>query len=174
MSIQDVNLMFTGRGTSGYAPTVNGQVNQAPFTIDTAPLGLPSGSGGASTPGYNAGVNANAGRDLGIGGEMWIEVLVTVAVTSSSTANVYWNLNTDSTATLTTPVILLTSASVAKATLLAGYTWRYQLPQSLVYKRYLGLDIEIVTTDLTAGTFEGKLLMNIQASDLYDSGILVQ
>lgn len=176
MAIIDANNYFTGIGTAGYSPTVASQANIAPFTIDTAPLGLPTGSGGGSTPGYNAGSSINAGRDLGIGGEMWIEVLVTAAVTSASTASVYVNLVTDSTATIaTTTNILLTSPTIAKATLVANYImWRAQLPASLSYLRYIGLDFEIVTTNLSAGTFEGKLVTNIQQSDLYLSGIGVQ
>lgn len=171
MSIQDSQLMFTGRGTSGYAPTTATD-NYAPFTIDTAPLGLPSGSGGASTPGYNAGVSANAGRDLGIGGEMWLEVLVTAAVAQSANSATF-KLVTDGDATMGSPVVLLSSPAFTAAQLIAGFAFRTQLPQSLVYERYLGLDVAILTTAWTAGTVEGKLLVNIQASDLYDTGFAV-
>lgn len=171
MSIQDGLLMFTGRGTSGYAPTTATD-NIAPFTIDTSPLGLPSGSGGASTPGYNAGVSTNAGRDLGIGGEMWFEVLVTVSVAQSAN-NASFKLVTDSTATISSVNVLLASPAFAAATLIAGFAFRTQLPASLVYLQYIGLDVAIATTAWTAGTVEGKLLTNIQASDLYLSGFAV-
>lgn len=176
--IRDLNLMFTGVGTSGFSPTNTGD-NIAPFTIDTSPLGLPTGSGGASTPGYNAGSAVNAGRDLGLGGEMWLEVLVTAAVTSSGAANVRFDLGTDATATLASFVsstgvgVLLSSPVFAKATLIAGFLYRAQLPQALTYLKFLGLNVNIATNNLTAGTFEGKLLMNIQASDLYDTGFTV-
>lgn len=170
--IRDAELMFTGVGTSGYAPTAQA-TNVAPFTIDTAPLGLPSGSGGASTPGYNSGSSANAGRDLGIGGEMWLDVLVTVTVTSSGATTGIFELLTDADSTMGSPVVLLASPTFALATLIAGYEYKAQLPASLVYERYLGLGILIATADWTAGTVEGKLVMNIQASDLYDSGFRV-
>lgn len=178
MAIADANLYFTGVGTSGYAPTVHAQDNLAPNSIDTSPLGLPSGSQGSGATGYNAGSSTNAGRDLGLGGEMWFEVLVTVAVTSSSTATVNFALVTDAAATLAsvaynTTGILVASQSIDKSKLTAGSYFRTQLPQSATYLQYLGMDVYINTTDLTAGTFEGKLLMNIQQSDLYLSGFFV-
>lgn len=168
----DKQLLFTGQGTSGYAPTAQA-TNVAPFTIDTAPLGLPTGSGGASTPGYNAGVATNAGRDLGVGGEMWLDVLVTATVTSGGATTGVFELLTDDNAAMTSPVVLVASAAFALATLIAGFEFRVQLPASLVYERYLGLGVLIATADWTAGTVEGKLVMNIQASDLYDTGYLV-
>jgi len=172
MSIQDAQLMFTGRGTSGYAPTLAAQ-NLAPFTVDLAPLGLPVGSGGASTPGYNAGVQSNAGRDMGIGGEMWLEVLVITSVAQAAD-NATFQLLTDADPAMGSPVVLLQSPALAAATLVAGYRWLTQLPASLIYERYLGLAVLITTTAWTAGVVEGKLLQNIQASDLYDTGFVVR
>lgn len=171
MAILDGNLLFTGMGTSGYAPTA-AQDNVAPFTIDTAPLGLPTGSGGSAATGYNAGSTANAGRDLGVGGEMWFEVLVTVAVAQSAN-NATFKLVTDSTATITTVNVLLASSALAAASLTAGSYFRAQLPISGSYQRYLGLCVTITTTVWTAGTVEGKLLINVQASDLYLNGFFV-
>jgi hypothetical protein len=177
--IRDSLLMFTGVGTSGYAPTAQ-QDNIGPNTYDTSPLGLPTGSGGAASVGYDAGSSANAGRDIGIGGEMWFEVLVTAAVTSAGAPTVQFILGTDSVAALTNVAettgvgVLISSASYLKATLVKGFIYRTQLPASLVYQQYIGLDVYIGTTTLTAGTFEAKLLMNIQASDLYLSGFAVQ
>lgn len=177
--ILDANLAFTGFGTSGYAPTTATQDNLAPNTIDTAPLGLPSPSGGSSTPGYNAGASVNAGRDLGVGTEFWWQVLVTVAVTSASTATINFVLVTDATATLASVAyatgvgVLLASPAIAKANLTAGTYFRAQLPAGLNYLEFLGLDVYINTTNLSAGTFESELLPNIQQSDLYLSGFAV-
>lgn len=170
--IRDSFLMFTGVGTSGYSPTTATD-NIAPFTIDTSPFGLPSGSGGAATTGYNAGVSTNAGRDLGVGGEMWLEVLVTAAVAQAAN-NAAFKLVTDSTATISTVNVLITSPSFTAAQLILGFVYRTQLPASLVYLQYLGLDVSIATTAWTAGTVEGKLITNIQQSDLYLSGFAVQ
>lgn len=170
--IRDSQLMFTGVGTSGYAPTAATD-NIAPFTIDTAPLSVPSGSGGVAATGYNSGSQTNAGRDLGIGGEFWLQVLVTAAVAQAAN-DANFNLVTDSTATISSVTTLLASPAFAAATLIAGFAYRVQLPASLLYKRYLGLNVKINTTVWSAGTVEGCLLNNIQASDLYLSGFLVQ
>lgn len=177
--IRDQLLMFTGAGTSGFSPTATGD-NLATNSYDMSPLGLPTGSGGSAATGYNAGSSANAGRDLGLGGELWLEVLVTATVTSSSTASVRFDFVTDSSATLSNVVsstgvgVLLSSPVFAKATLVAGFLYRTQLPAGLTYQQYIGLNVNIATTNLTAGTFEGKLIMNVQASDLYLSGFAVQ
>lgn len=172
--------LITFSATAGDSPTSTGD-NYSTFSYDTSPLTVPTGSGGQSTPGYNAGVNTNAGRDLGLGGEMWLEVLVTASVTSSSTATVKFDFVTSALAALSDAVdstgvgVLMSSAAISKATLVAGYiAWRVQLPASLVYLRYVGVDYVIATTNLTAGTFESKLVMNVQASDLYESGFAVQ
>src|SRR6266403_158213 len=171
--IRDGQLMFTGVGTSGFAPTATGD-NVAPFTIDTAPLGLPTGSGGASTPGYKAGSSVNAGRDLGLGGAMWWYVLVTVAVTQSGGGGVFFELATDSNATIsnvaTAANILIASPNFAAATMIAGFRFATQLPASLIYLEWLGVNVDIVTNILGAGTFESGLVTNLQASDLYDTG----
>lgn len=179
MAIRDNLLMFTGAGTSGYSPTGTGD-NIAPSTIDTSPLGLPTGSGGGGPTGFNSGSAVNAGRDLGIGGEMWLEVLVTAAVTSSGAATCRFDLGTDATATLASFVsstgvgVLASSAVIPKATLIINYiAWRIQLPAAAAYLQYIGLNVNIAAATLTAGTFEGKLLINVQQADLYLSGYAI-
>lgn len=177
--ILDKLLLFTGQGTSGQSPTSTGD-NTSTFSYDTSPLGLPTGSGGAATTGYNAGSSANAGRDLGLGTGMWLEVLVTAAVTAAGgAATVKFDFVTDSVAGLTNVVdstgvgVLMASPAFPKATLILGYLWRAQLPASLVYQQYIGVDFVIATNTLTLGTFEAKLVINVQASDLYLSGFAV-
>lgn len=180
MSFRDVNLSFT-TVTAGadvpFAPTGAGN-NIAPNTIDTAPLTVPAGSGGATTPGFNAGVNTNAGRDLGVGGEMWIEVIVTTSVAQSANGTIF-ALVTDSTATIATVTTLLSSpqftaaqlAVPASGNVLTGY-WRAQLPIG-GYLEFLGLNVNIVTTNWTAGAIIAGLVENIQQSDLYQGGFAI-
>jgi hypothetical protein len=181
MAFRDVNLSFTtvtNGADSPFAPTGAGN-NIAPNTIDTAPLTVPSGSGGTSTPGFNAGVNTNAGRDLGVGGEMWVEVVVTTSVAQAANTTIF-QLVTDSTATISTVNVLLSSPGFTAAQLavpgsgnsLTGY-WRAQLPIGS-YLEWLGFNVDIVTTNWTAGAVIAGLLENIQQSDLYQSGFTVQ
>ena|SRR5690349_10219983 len=183
MALIDAGLSFTTINSDGtnsaFAPTTAGQENLAPNSIDTSPLALPTGSGGSSTTGYNSGSSANAGRDLGIGGEMWLEVLVTTAVAQSAN-NANFFLVTDSAAALSNVAsqtgvgVLIESPAFTAAQLVAQAYWRTQLPAAAVYKRYLGLDVYINTTNWTAGAVIAYLLTNIQQSDLYLSGIAIQ
>src|ERR1700691_990799 len=77
-----------------------------PQVIDTSPLGLPTGSGGGST------ALPNAGRDLGIGGEMWLQVLLaTVAASVSGT----WQASFVTGATTTPATVLLLSPVLSNA-----------------------------------------------------------
>ena len=123
--IRDALLCFSGIPSSTTpAPTTiipaSATTTIMPESIDTAPLGLPTGSGGGSTS------LPNAGRDLGIGGEMWIQVLLaTVAASSSGT----WQcqLITDSGATLGSAVVLLSfRLFLSNAMMIAAFgVWTY-------------------------------------------------
>jgi hypothetical protein len=175
--IKDYLHHFTTIG-SPFAPTGTGD-NVAPLTYDTSPLGLPSGSGGGGTTGYNAGSSTNAGRDLGIGTEMWLNVLVTTTVTSGGAPTVTFYLGTDAAQTLasfassTGVGVVIGSAAYLKATLVAGFNWKTQLPALTNYSQFLGFVVTIGVTTLTAGAFEAALVPNVQQSDLYLSGYAV-
>src|SRR6266849_1522143 len=151
--IRDALLCFSGIPTAASPePTTiipaSATTTVMPESIDTSPLGLPTGSGGgsASLP--------NAGRDLGIGGEMWIQVLLaTVAASASGT----WQAQfiTDSVAALSSAVVLLSSPVLSNATMVAALAsgptsvlWRTQLPAGnasgggaggVAYKQFVGL-----------------------------------
>ena len=176
--IKDYLHHFTTIGTP-FAPTATGD-NIAPNSTDLSPLGLPTGSGGGGATGYNSGSAVNAGRDLGIGTEMWLYVLVTTTVTSGGSATVKFDFVTDSVAALSNVVdstgvgVLLSSPIYPKATLVAQFDWMTQLPAALTYKQYIGLDVVIAVAVLTAGAFEAALVPNIQQSDQYLSGFAIQ
>ena len=176
--IKDYLHHFTTIGTP-YAPTTAAQENLAPLTYDTSPLGLPTGSGGGAGTGYNAGASANAGRDLGLGTEMWWYVLITTAVAQTSGGAIFY-LVTDSSAALANVAsqtgvgVLLSSPNLTAAKLVAGFAYKAQLPASLVYQQYIGVDIYIFTNNWTAGALETALVPNVQQSDLYLSGFAVQ
>jgi len=151
--IIDNELLFAD-GT--WAPTATGD-NISTNIHDTSPLG------GVGTTG------TNTGRDFGQGEEVWFNVLVTTAVTSAGAATVDFRLRTDSATNLTTsPVDLVSSGAIAKASLIAGYNFRVRVP-SATYKRYIGCNANIGTAALTAGKFHVSLLKNIQGNTKYAS-----
>lgn len=186
--IRDALLCFSGTPTAASPdPTTiipaSATTTIMPESIDTSPLGLPTGSGGGST------ALPNAGRDLGIGGEMWIQVLLaTVAASSSGT----WQcqLITGAGATLGTNVVLLSSPVLSNATMVAALAsgptsilWRTQLPAGntsyggaggTAYQQYIGLQQVVASAGFTTGTVFAELLLNIQASDQYGSGYAIQ
>lgn len=175
--IKDYLTHFTTIGTP-YAPTANGTENLAPLTYDCSPLGLPTGSGGSASTGYNSGSSANAGRDLGIGTEMWWYVLITTAVAQTSGGAIFY-LVTDAAATLASVAsqtgvgVLLGSPNLVAATLIAGYSYKAQLPALGTYKQFIGVDCYIFTNNWTAGAFESAIVPNVQQADLYLSGYAV-
>lgn len=147
--IIDSELLFAD-GT--WAPTATGD-NISPNVTDLGPL--------SGTP------TANAGRDLGQGEDLWFQVIVLQTVTSGGAATVDFRFRTDSAANLTTsPVDLVSSGAIAKATLVAGYIFRTRLP-SATYKRYIGANANIGTAVLTAGKFHIAVIKNIQGNTKY-------
>jgi len=137
-----------------WAPTATGD-NISPNVLDTGPLG------GSPT--------ANAGRDLGQGKQLWLLVTVAAAVTSAGAATVDFRLRTDSNANLTTaPVDLVATGAIGKATLAAGYQIVIPVP-SATYKRYLGVNANIGTAALTAGSFQADIITDEQRNTKYAS-----
>jgi hypothetical protein len=162
--IMDLELLFAD-GT--WAPTATG-VNISPNVLDVSPLGTPIGPGSA----------ANLGRDLGQGEPLWFVVTVKVAVTSSAAAEVNFNLRSAANAALTTtPIDLVSSGPIAKATLVAGYTFMVMLPSFAVgttgWQRYVGANANITTTALTGGQFHIAILRNEQKNQKYGTGFTI-
>lgn len=145
---------------NGWAPTATGD-NISTNVTDTGPL--------SGTP------TANAFRDLGMGEPLWFEALVTTAVTSAGAATVDFRFRTGSVADLTSssPVDLVSSGAIAKATLIAGYlALRVRLP-SATYKRYIGANANIGTAALTAGAFNVRIVKDIQSNTKYAGGFSI-
>lgn len=151
--IIDNELLFSNAQAPGnIGTTVSTNVH------DTAPLGTPSG-----VP------TANAGRDLGQGEAIWLNVVVNVTLVGA-TATVDFRFRTDSNPNLTTaPVDLVTSGPIAVATLVAGYTFRVRIP-SAAYKRYIGAVMVVATANITAGTVSISLVKDIQGNTKYTVG----
>lgn len=187
--IRDALLCFSGVPSSATpAPTTiipaSATTTLMPQVVDTSPLGLPTGSGGGSS------VLPNAGRDLGIGGEMWLQILLaTVAASSSGT----WQASFVTGATTTPATVLLLSPVISNALMIAALAsgptsvlWRTQLPAAnasyggagdsggAVYAQYVGVQQIVASAGFTTGTVFAELLTNIQAADQYGSGFAIQ
>jgi hypothetical protein len=183
---RDGILCFSGVPTAAAPePTViipaSATTTLMPQVVDTSPLGLPTGSGGGSSS------LPNAGRDLGIGGEMWLQVLLaTVAASSSGT----WQAQFVTGATTTPATVLLSSPVLSNATMIAALAsgptsvlWRTQLPAGnasgggaggVAYAQYVGVQQVVASAGFTTGTVFAEMLINVQASDELGSGFTVQ
>ena len=158
--IYDLEFLFAD-GT--WAPTATGD-NISPNVTDVGPLGTPIGPGSA----------ANLGRDLGQGEKLWFVVTVLQTVTSAGAATVDFRLRSAANAALTTtPIELISSGAVAKATLVAGYTFMVPLPSYATgvtgYQRFIGANANIGTAVLTAGKFHIGILHDEQKNQKYGS-----
>ena len=180
--IRDALLCFSGvpTGTSPEPTTIipaSATTTLMPQVVDTSPLGLPTGSSGGSSS------LPNAGRDLGIGREMWINVLLaTVAASASGT----WQCQLVTGSTTTPSTVLLSSTVITNAIMIAALAsgptsilWRTQLPAAgqngnIAYAQYIGLQQVVASAGFTTGTVFAELLTNVQQSDLYGSGYAIQ
>lgn len=156
--IIDNELLFAD-GT--WAPTATGD-NISPNVHDTSPLGVPAG-----------GPAANAGRDFGQGENLFLAITVKTAVTSAGAATVDFRLRTAAAAALTaSPVDLVGSGAIAKATLVAGYQLYIRLPTSgaATYQRFIGVNANIGTAVLTAGAFHCAIVHDEQRNTKYGIG----
>jgi len=114
---------------------------------------------------FNVGVPIDlmVARDIGRGKPpLYLVTLVNVAVTSGAAASVTFILASDSVnpprTDGTSENLHWSSAAIPKATLVAGYKLIIPVPfESPVYARYLGLQVNIATTALTAGAITSFL-----------------
>lgn len=150
----DKELQFAD-GT--WAPTATGD-NISTNVLDTSPLG--------GTP------TANTGRNLGEGEGMYLVVTVKTTVTSGGSATVDFRFVTDSSSSIGSPVTLVSSGAIAKATLVAGYQIKLKLPNA-AYKRYVAVNANIGTAVLTAGAFEAELVKDLSSNTKYAGGFSI-
>jgi hypothetical protein len=101
-----------------------------------------------------------------VDGDEPLQVLITVdeTVTADGAATVTFQLRTASAATMSSPVILLQSDAIAKATLIAGarVAFRPTVPAGAL--RYLDLYYAVGTGPLTAGKFSAAIVANRQTA----------
>jgi hypothetical protein len=102
-----------------------------------------------STNVYDLGASPTT-RDIALGQTLWLVIQVDGVVTAAGAATVTFSIESDSTADLaTSPTVHWTSAAIAKATLIAGYTVAVIALPSGQYERYLGVRYTVATGPLT-------------------------
>ena len=108
-------------------------------------------------------------RDIGNGERPEILVLCTQDVTAAGAATVTVALQTDDNSSFSSPVNLVLSDAIPKASLVAGaQVLRVAVPYGT--ERYLRLFFTVATGPLTAGKFTSGLVAQRQANVAYASG----
>ena len=113
----------------------------------------------ASTNYYDTG----AAADVGIGGELFLQISTVAAVTSGGSATVQFVLQCDDNTSFSSPKEFPLTGAVALAALTANTVqYRGRLPIGL--ERYLRVVYRIGTATTTAGTATAYFTKNVQAN----------
>lgn len=101
--------------------------------------------------------------DFGISDKLFLVLRVDTAAEASGSATVAFSVQCDDDSAFGSPKTLLTTAAVAKATLVAGYRPLVtKIPQGC--ERYLRVYYTVASGPLTAGKFDAFLTPDVQAS----------
>jgi hypothetical protein len=130
-----------------------------------------SDSQAVTSTGANASTNIidlGAVRDLGVTDGIWVEVLVSEAVTSGGSGTVDFQIQTDDNSSFSSATNLFTTGAIAKGTLVAGYIpVKLKLPSTV--ERYLRINYQVATAALTAGKFTAFVNTGQQNWTAYDA-----
>ena len=114
-------------------------------------------------------IDLGAARDIGNGERPEILVLCTQDVTAAGAATVAVAMQTDDNSSFSSPINLVLSDPIPKASLIAGaQVLRVAVPYGT--ERYLRLFYTVTTGPLTAGKFTSGLVPLRQANVAYASG----
>lgn len=99
--------------------------------------------------------------DLGRSTELRLLMQVTASATGASsvlTASVI----TSAAANLSSPTVIMSSAGIPMATLIAGYRFSLTVPPNVLTQRYFGVQYAVSGANMTGGTITTTLLLDAQ------------
>lgn len=119
-------------------------------------------------------------RDLGAGGDLYVNFTVDTTVTAAGAATVTFQLISSASASLTSPTVLAQTDAIGKAELTAGRRpISLEIPPSQlaaqpIGQRYFGVQYTVGTGPLTAGAFTAYVdIAKADAPKYYPSGFTV-
>lgn len=122
-------------------------------------------------------IDLSQNRDIGSGEDVAVQFVVDTAVTAAGAATVRFEVITSDAANLGTPTVIAASGDIPKASLTLGTRVTVKIPPNLITalgKRYLGVNYNVSTGPLTAGTFTAFVtLAEDSAQKSYPSGFTV-
>jgi hypothetical protein len=114
-------------------------------------------------------------RDIGNGEPLYCVIQITTAVTSGGGCSVEFQLASDAQEAIAvdgTASVHAKTASIAKASLVAGYTFVIPVPmESPAYERYLGILQNVTTTAISAGNINAFLTHDVSKWKAYADAI---
>jgi hypothetical protein len=115
-----------------------------------------------------------AGRDIGNGEDINVEIICTETAVSGGATTVTFELINSANADLSSPVVLAATPAIGKAAIVIGAMFLRQIvPLNDAPLRYLGVRYTVATGPLTAGRFTATFGADRQASKAYRSGVPV-
>ena len=117
-------------------------------------------------------IDLGVARDIGKSINLWWIFKVGIAFTAAGAATLTLNLGSDDNAIASsvTPLLMMTTEAIGKATLIAGYQRIIKL-QPAAYERYLYLQFTVATGPMTAGTLTSFLTREPQDWASYNDAI---
>lgn len=114
-----------------------------------------------------------ANQDIGNGENLWVVIVVTTAFTTGDAAVLQAALVTDDNAALDSATVLQDQvATIAAATLIAGYTIRMRIHPTTVMERYLGIIYTVTVGSFSAGKVTAGIVKDVQNWKAYPSNFV--
>ena len=156
--IRDNELIFTASG--GDTPTTTNTCYGS-VAWDSGPL--------ASSP------YTNAGRDLGGGEKLVLEIqIVTAGVSAATASQVNFQLVTASASALTSATVLAENIAAAAPTYTAGSRVRIPFPSNVsAYRQWIGVNCQITLGVLSALTYRAYVVNEVDSYQAYAPGFEV-
>lgn len=162
----DNNLRISGSQTA----------TAAAFT-DGAPSGYPAGDAITSTAVSSDTIDLSVAKDIGEGKSVYMVFTVTTAMDSAADgASLVVSAIIDDDAALGSPTTLVSSGTIAEATLVAGYQIVLKLPPVIgsLGLRYLGANYTVSGENFTSGNIICDVVLDIQdGKKYYASGVSI-
>ena len=160
--IQDVLAIFDDKVAVNNGVTFVIGTQLCTNSYDTSIAGVPAAAVLFTGQSTGAGIGGPLLHDVGRGvraKRLKIVVQVTTACTGA-TATVQAQFICSAAAALSAPTVLLSTAAIAVAALVAGYRFRFGSLPGVVPQEFVGIQYVVATANLTAGAFSSSLILD--------------
>jgi hypothetical protein len=114
-------------------------------------------------------IDIGSARNIGAGEDLYLYIQATTGVTAAGNATVNFQLQTDATPALPTPVTVLDSGAVPIASLGANSCLKFRIPTA-AFKEFVALNFLVTNGPLTTGAFTAVIALDVPDNTIYPSG----